>query len=245
MRRITYKKSFRDKMLERVFVQNDSASVENNIATALSDDMKRAQKSICVVFDRFFNDRFLPLFLDSNAPKYAIVPEISEGKYQRLIGKAVIHEVPDIKGNYCLIDDEILYLFDPESFVGVRVTESDIVHVVKNLFQKEFWVHTENEFIEKKLPMAEISFDIPPVYGNENILLDASFGDETPVQQLLENATIVAYPGKVAPSTTADMVVLRDLRKNQDYLKTVDDVSVVLCPQLPFSVLFDSGNWYV
>lgn len=244
MRRITYKKSFRDKMLERVFVQKASASIANNIETDLSNDMKRAQKSICVVFDRFFNDRFLPLFLDSDAPKYVIVPEISEEKYQRLIGKAVIHEVPDIKGNYCLIDDEILYLFDPESFVGVRVTEGDIVRVVKNLFQNEFWVHTENEFIEKKLPMAEISFDIPPVYGNDNILLDVSFGDETPVQQLLKNAKMAAFTGKMDSATSTDVVILKDIQQNQGFLKTIDGGSVLLCPQLPFSVLHDGKDWY-
>jgi hypothetical protein len=127
----------------------------------------------------------------------------------------------------------------------MEITDQDIISTVKQLFQKEFWIHTESEFIEKKLPMAEISFDIPPVYGSEKVLIDESFGETTSIHNLLENVDVAAFTNKVAPTTKANTVILKDAKSNLDYLKTVDDTTVLLCPQMPFSVLRDRESWYV
>ena len=245
MRTITYKKSFLDDTLKRVFVKNAESNDDNNITASMANDIEQATKSICVVFDHFLNYRFLQLLLGSTVPKYLIVPQIDEGKYARLSGQAVVHEVPNIKGNYCLIDDKSLYFFDPITFVGVKITDRDIISIVKQLFQKEFWVYTESEFIEKKLPMAEISFDLPPVYGSDKVLIDESFGETTPIYRLLENVETAAFPKKVDPTTKAHTVILKDTKWNLDYLKTVEDATVLLCPQLPFSVLRDKNNLYI
>jgi hypothetical protein len=245
MRTITYKKSFLDDTLKRVFVKNAESNDDNNITASMANDIEQATKSICVVFDHFLNDRFLQLLLGSTVPKYLIVPQIDEEKYARLSGQAVVHEVPNIKGNYCLIDDKSLYFFDPITFVGVKITDRDIISIVKQLFQKEFWVYTESEFIEKKLPMAEITFDLPPVYGSDKVLIDESFGETTPIYRLLENVETSAFPEKVDPTTKANTVILKDTKWNLDYLKTVDDATVLLCPQLPFSVLRDKNNLYI
>ena len=82
MRTITYKKSFLDDTLKRVFVKNAESNDDNNITASMSNDIERATKSICVVFDHFLNDRFLQLLLGSTVPKYLIVPQIDEEKYK-------------------------------------------------------------------------------------------------------------------------------------------------------------------
>ena len=70
MRTITYEKPFLDHTLKRVFVRSEDFNVDNNVKDSMTNDIERATKSICVVFDNFLRqlkDRLVTSLLKMGA----------------------------------------------------------------------------------------------------------------------------------------------------------------------------------
>jgi hypothetical protein len=241
MRSIRLKKQYNDVNLSNIFelVKNDVAATLNlNIHAFVSD----ARETVCVALGDGMNDSLAQTLSSVKSRVYTLVPHIDESKYVKLRGKAIVREVPNIKGNYCLIDDKVLLLFD-KAMNGVVVKSQDAISTVKKIFEREFWENATEEFIESKRPCAEITFDIPPIYSTDDVILDDGFGETTAVKQLINNADATAYTGKI-PANSNDNIILNNIRDNSDYLKTSSNENIYYYPVLPFCCVVSSGNTY-
>ena len=241
MRSIRLKKQYNDVNLSNIFelVKNDVAATLNlNIHAFVSD----ARETVCIALGDGMNDSLAQTLSSVKSRVYTLVPHIDESKYAKLRGKAIVREVPNIKGNYCLIDDKVLLLFD-KAMNGVVVKSQDAISTVKKIFEREFWENATEEFIESKSPCAERTFDIPPIYSTDDVILDDGFGEITAVKQLINNADATAYTGKI-PANSNDNIILNNIRDNSDYLKTSSNENIYYYPVLPFCCVVSSGNTY-
>ena len=201
------------------------------------------KETVCIVLEDGMNDDLAKkLSATKEARVYVLVPHIDESKYSKLRGKAIVREVPNIKGNYCIIDSEALLLFD-KSMKGIAVKSQDAISTVKKIFEREFWENAKEEFIETKRPCAERTFDVPPVYGSDDVIIDDGFGNTTPLKQSIDNAEAVAYTGKVSAGANHD-IILNDIAANSGYLKAYSKENVYYYPQLPFCFFVSSGTAY-
>ena len=241
MRSVRLKKQYGDVTLNNVFelVKSETAaSLTLNINSFISD----ARETVCVALENGMNDSLAQTLSSVKSRVYVLVPNIDESKYSRLRGKAIVREVPNIKGNYCLIDDKVLLLFD-KSMNGVVVKSQDAISTVKKIFEREFWENATEEFIEAKRPCAERTFDVPPIYSTDDVILDDGFGETTAVKQLINNADATAYTGKI-PANSNDNIILNNIRDNSDYLKTSSSENIYYYPVLPFCCVVSSSNTY-
>ena len=106
MRSVRLKKQYGDVTLNNVFelVKNESpTSLALNINAFISD----ARETVCVALGDGMNDSLAQTLSSVKSRVYTLVPQIDESKYAKLRGKAIVREVPKIKGNYCLIDDKV------------------------------------------------------------------------------------------------------------------------------------------
>ena len=240
-RSITLKKQYGDDNLHNVFepVKAKSVSTKFNIEEFLS----KAKETVCIVLESGMNDELAKrLSAIKEARIYVLVPGIDDSKYAKLSGKAIVREVPNIKGNYCVIDDEALLLFD-KALDGIASKSKDAISTVKKIFEREFWENATEEYIESKRPCAERTFDIPPIYNSNDVIIDDGFEETTDVKKLIDNAETVAYTGKAATATSSN-IILNDIAANSDYLKTACGNNICYYPKLPFCFLEHSGDTY-
>ena len=240
-RSITLKKQYGDDNLHNVFelVKTKSGSTKFNIEEFLS----KAKETVCIVLESGMNDELAKkLSAIKEARIYVLVPRIDENKYAKLRGKAIVREVPNIKGNYCVIDDKVLLLFD-KAMNGIVVESQDSISTVKKIFEREFWENATEEFIEAKRPCADRTFDVPPIYNSNDVVIDDGFGETTPLKQMIDQAKTVAYTGKVATGANHN-IVLNKIKANSDCLKNSSKENIYYYPQLPFCFLEHSGDTY-
>ena len=242
MKSIKLKKHYGDVALNNVLVPEtteDGASLKLDFAVQLST----ATKTLCLVMDGGVSDEIAKALdrVRGSVRIYALVPKIDEQRLARLKGKAIIREVPGIKGNYCIIDDGRLLVFNGE-LCGAVIESSNAAEAVKAIFKREFWELAREEFIERKLPCAEHTFDIPVPYGNGEVIVDYSSDGETPLARLIREADISGYTGKI-PTDARGEVYFRDVKLNSDYLKRANG-GVYMYPSLPFGLLVKDGERY-
>ena len=197
---ITLKKQYGDDNLHNVFelVTTKPVSTKFNIEESLS----KAKETVCIVLESGMNDDLAKKLSGiKEARIYVLVPYIDESKYAKLRGKAIVREVPNIKGNYCLIDNKVLLLFD-KAMNGVVVKSQDAISTVKKIFEREFWENATEEFIESKRPCANRTFDVPPIYNSNDVIIDEGFEETTDVKKLIDNAKTVAYTKKILKRNT-------------------------------------------
>ncbi len=239
---IKLKKTYNDVVLKNIFVKKEkhnTLSVADGFRSAIS----QAKEKICIVLEKGLLDEITKMLNYSQARKYILVPTIEESKLSRISGNMIVREVDSIKGNYAIIDEKELYIFDNMLF-GVNITNAKAVKTLHQLFLKEFWINGQAEFISKKVNFAEITFDVPPIYGNDDFLLDESFEDKTEIQKLIDNAVTVGCVGK-AFSSYAGSIILKDAKLNKNYLETTTNEDIYLAPDMPLSIVNSENGNYV
>ncbi len=242
MRSIILRKNYSDEIINNIFVPVKSKS---GVSLKLDIDgyISSATKTVCLVLESGMHDSLAKTLSNIKARVYALVPKIDENKYIKLKGKAIIREVPRIRGNYCIIDNKVLLFFD-NSLEGVVITSEPVISTVKKIFEKEFWENSTEEFIEKKAPCAEITFDVPPIYGDEaNVIIDDGFEAETPLKKLFNEAKTVAYNKKIAANAKHN-IIISNISANSAYLKTATNESICFFPKLPFCFIEARGSAY-
>lgn len=241
MKVLKFIKSFKDVIVDNVFVLNGNESVAN-IKDSLYTAVKAADNTVCFVLENGMNDDIAQMLYDIKARKYIIVPKIEETKYQKLKNQVIAREIDNIKGSYAIIDSQKLFFFD-EKFNGYIIDDKKASAVVQQLFLKEFWEKGEMEFIEAKQPCAEVTFDVPPVYGNESTLIDESFDGKTEVESLIDRAKTFAFTDK-AESRGSEIIIKR-AEVNLDFLKMASNENILLAKDLPCSLVWDGNNTYI
>ena len=98
-------------------------------------------------------------------------------------------------------------------------------------------------YIESKRPCANRTFDVPPIYNSNDVIIDEGFEETTDVKKLIDNAKTVAYTKKILKATSSD-IILNDIVANSNYLKASSDDNIYYYPKLPFCFVISSGDTY-
>lgn len=235
-------KNYKDDSINNVFVKNDdgtSLSIKEDLSNAVSS----AKEKICIVLESGMTNEIAQMLISSEARKYVVVPNIEEEKYKPLKGSVIAREVKNIKGNYAVIDEKIIFFFD-KVLNGYKITNDKAVKTLQHLFLEEFCVNGTIEYIESKTASAPVSFSIPPVYGNGEFLLDRSFESETEVAKLICRAKTAAYTGK-AEAKSCSSVYLKNISQNTQFIQSASKCEIYYAPDLPCSVAEDGGKDYI
>lgn len=235
-------KTYNDVALNNIFVKTAGGNF-TDVADKLRSAVSCAAEKICIVLEKGLSDEIAQMLTDCQARKYIIVPTIEESKFAKISENMIVREVDNIKGNYAIIDEKELFLFD-NTLLGTVITSPKAVETIRQLFLKEFWENGQAEYIKEKGKCAEITFDIPPIYGNDEFLLDESFEGRTEIQKLLDNAKAVGCIGK-AFSSHVESLIIKDAKSNKNYLETATDENIYLVPELPFSTVNDGYDNYI
>lgn len=241
MRTLKFKKSFKDTPVDNVFVLHNDGPI-GNIEGILRTAVQGAQDKVCFVLENGMNNTIAQMLYGIQSRRYVIVPKIEEDKYKSLKGEIIAREVDNIKGNYAIVDARRIFFFD-EQFNGYIVANDKVAEVIQQLFLKEFWENGEMEFIEDKRLCAEVTFDVPPIYGNDIVMIDKSFDGETEVESLINGAKKLAFTQKAFMQGNEIIIKKADL--NSDLLKNVSNENIFLAKDLPCSIVFDGSNTYI
>ncbi len=241
MKTLKLKKSFKDVLMRNVFVAESNGKLTNT-ESALREAFTCAKEKVCIVLENGMTNVIAQMLCEVKARKYVIVPKIEEASYQKLKNEIIAREVDGIKGNYAIVDGKKLFFFD-EKFNGYIVKDDKTVEIIQQIFLKEFWENGQEEFIDRKRPCAEVTFDVPPIYGNDSVLLDEAFGDATDVEKLISRAKVIAYTKKA--NIDVGKVIIKNAQVNADSLKRTANENILLAKDLPCSLAFDGMDTYI
>lgn len=241
MKTLKFTKSFQDIIVDNVFVVSEKGT-DLNVEDSLRMSALEAKDTVCFVLEKGMNDFIAQTLYDIKCRKYIIVPKIEEEKYQKLKDRVIAREVDNIKGNYAIIDSQKLFFFD-EKFNGYVIDDKKTSAVLQRLFLKEFWENGAMEFIEDKRICAEVTFDVPPLYSSETVLIDESFAEDTEVETLISQAKTIAFTQKAEACASKILIKRADI--NTDFLKTTSNENIFLAKDLPCSLVSDGNNTYI
>lgn len=229
-----------------LFIENKVIGLSQIKAIVLAA-VSNANVKVCAVLELGITDLLMQILLSNAiARKYIVVPQIKEDKYKQIAGKAIIREVPTVKGNYLIVDENQLFMFDSQ-LNGMSVADTKAVSVVQQIFMHEFWgAEAKFEYIDKKELSAEKTFDIPPVYGNDVVLIDFSQSDNTKVDELLAMGnTAIGFTDKVHEMQISSSIVLKNIALNKTFLERTNNNEIVYAPSLPLSFIQRGKEFFV
>lgn len=241
MKTLKLKKSFKDVLMYSVFVAESNGKL-NNTEPPMREAFTDAKEKVCIVLENGMTDVIARMLSEVRARKYVIVPKIEEVSYQKLKNEIIAREVDGIKGNYAIVDGKTLFFFDGK-FNGYIVEDDKAVEIIQQIFLKEFWENGQEEFIDRKRPCAEVTFDVPPIYGNGSVLLDETFDEATDVEKLINGAKVLAYMKKA--DLDRGKVIIKNAQLNSEFLKKTANENILLAKDLPCSLAFNGTDTYI
>ncbi len=229
--------------IQNVFVPQESRGAKSD-GLDFDAGVQSAKHTVCLVLEDGIGDNVARALagVKKEVRIYILVRKIDTAKLSKLGGRAIVREVPHVRGSYCIVDDSKVLFFN-KSLGGAVIDSADAVKVVKAIFKREFWEFATEEYIEKKRPCAEHTFDIPHIYGNSEVIIDDSFDAETPLATLIDEASVTAYTGKIDSSASGD-IIISNINSNADLLRNKRGSGVYLYPDLPFCFLVRDGQTY-
>ncbi|MBR1722111.1 MAG: hypothetical protein IJ727_06475 [Treponema sp.] len=249
-------KDFGDKTLEKVFVKDSEQVV--SVQLSLSEGIKTAlskSKSVCVVAESALSDQLLLLLASARKSSgvriYIITKNIQPATFEMLKNNCIVREVSGICGNYLICDCETAFFFDSQ-LQGYAVCEEATVSRLHDMFVYEFWNNATKEFVSEAKPVAERTFDVAPVLGNESLVIDRSAQENHPYEELLHEAEAFAVQSNVTDflknSVGKDAVLYLDKRaceSSKDWILKTDGRKIVCTESSVLPLCKSGGNWYI
>lgn len=236
---ISILKSYADELVSNVFVKESSGTIQGE--EYLKSIFEKAESKICIVCESNMNSHLLSLLLNVKARKYLIVGQIEESKYKTISQSLVAREVPNISGNYLIVDGKTLVFFDKDLNI-LPISDASVAKKIESIFIKEFWDNATFEFISNKQAAADTTFDIAPIYSDEKVLIDDAFDDK--FESIIRNPIVLGSSEKII-TTNAKVVVLKDLHMNQEFLMNSPQQQIYFAPQLPADFIKAGDDWFV
>lgn len=251
----TIKTDFCDKKLENVFIKQSTEQASQKIS--LQKTLASAKGFVCVVAENAFSDELMKALVEVRNDKgiriYALVSALEEPSFERLKNNCIIRSVPNINGNYIICDRTAAFFFDAD-LQGYAVQNIETVGKLHDTFIYEFWNNAEHEFVAKKNKVLEQTFDVSPVQGNNQMIINRSALSEKPYDSLLQKATDFVIDNQeniseLIKSQSIQRIYLdkKSCEKNRDYLLTEKDFNgeIIYSDDCRIPLCKSDGKWYV
>ena len=249
-------KDFGDKTLEKVFVKEDKKNLVQ--LSQLQKEMNVAfsnAKSVCLVAESALSDSLLSMLASERRNRglhiYIITKNLQPSALEVLRSNCIVREVPGISGNYLICDSDSAFFFD-SNLQGYALHEKESVSKLHDLFVYEFWNNATKEFINETKPVAEQTFDVAPVLGNSNLVIDRSAQEKHPYEELLAHAEVFAATGGISEylknSASKDVLLYLDKKaceENKDWLLKCSERKIIYTDNAILPLCKSSGQWYI
>ena len=254
-RTFSIKRDFGNKTLHKVFVKEPDTANEINLS--LIDKIKSALENcqkVCVVVENAFSSELMNILSETREKTglriYGIVKNLQAAPFERIKNNCIIREVPSISGNYLICDTARAFFFD-ENLNGYSVKGSETIKKLHDIFIYEFWNNAKREFVSEIKPVAEQTFDVAPVDGNETVLIDRSALEKKPYQNCLQNAECYAAQKNLSDwiknKANQKSFIYIDktiLENSKDWIKNSGrKIKYAENPQIPLCHF--NGAWYI
>ena len=120
------------------------------------------------------------------------------------------------------------------------------------MFVYEFWNNATKEFVSEVKPVAERTFDVAPVLGNESLVIDRSAQENHPYTELLHEAEAFAVQSNVSDflknSVDKNAVLYLDkdaCETSKEWLLKTDGRKIVCTESSVLPLCKSGGNWYI
>ncbi len=237
---IIIRKDFSNVELRNIFIKVQDGS--NSVKDELSSLISNANEKVCYVCEDRANSEVLAMFNNSPARKYIVTSKIEEAKHSSIKDTLIAREVADIKGHYVIIDNTAVVFID-DNLNGVVVKGNEKVEKVLSIFIKEFWDNAKFEYIQEKKPAAETTFDIPPIYSENGVIVDEAFGDV--ISNLLNNSGVYSYFSKIDSKFSNAQLIIKSIKDNKAFLETTNNEKILYVPSLTTSAISVAEKQYI
>ncbi len=255
----TITKDFSDKQLEKVFVHEQDAgegimetpSLREEIGSALGQ-----AETVCLVAETALSDELMNRLYEARQKSglriYVLTKDLQQ-KVRALEGlkdNCIVREVPHISGNYLLCDRTMAFFFD-EKMNGYVVKNEETVQKLHDLFIYNFWKEATKEFIREVTDVAEQTFDVAPVNGDENVMIDRSALESPPYRKCLENAdsfvTLGNFPHQLKNTKSSSTLYLdkEAWESAKDGLLKEQERPIILADGLSIPMYKSKEAWYI
>ena len=208
----TIEKDFGDKTLQKVFVKESESSDDSVL---LYDTMVLEAKQseiICIVAEDIPTSKLMQLLCEIRQKKgvrlYIITSRLISHSFDFLKDNCIVREVADISGNYLICDKSAAFFYNSD-LKGYAVKNSETVSKLHDIFIYEFWNKAEREFIGETKSVAEKTFDVMPVIGNDRVHIN---------DKIINEATDF-----VAQDRVNDLIVSKNLYLNKKAIESLRD----------------------
>ena len=252
----TITKDFGNKTLNKVFVKEEDAPQTTNTSLfKISSALNRCE-TVCVVAETAFSQELMKLLYktrqESGIRIYGIVKNLQPSAFEQLKNNCIIREVLSISGNYLICGETLAFFFD-ENLEGYSVTNHETVKKLHDIFIYEFWNNAKREFVSGIKPVAEQTFDVAPVEGNETVLIYRSALETKPYQNCLENAECYAaqknltdwIKNKANENSFTTYIDKTILKNSKDWLSKISGGKIKYAEGPDIPLCRYNGAWYI
>ena len=206
-------KDFSHKKLEKVFVLEQKSdeytskdvcprelcSLEHKIINTLGQS-----QVVYLVAETALSEKLIKILYTSRKESgiriYIITKDLQNKEIAlgMLKNNCIIREVPHISGNFLLCDTGKAFFFD-DKLHGYSVENQSKVQKLRDLFIYAFWYNSTKELVDSITDRAEQTFDVAPVMGNEDILIDCSALENRPYPDCLDKSNTFVLSKNYSP----------------------------------------------
>lgn len=161
----------------------------------------------------------------SDARIYILISNIEENELKPISGKAIIREVSDLHQNMIICDGLRTIIFN-EDYEGFK-TEKNSAYL-QHLFNRWFWQKSNFEYINKKEPVKDTTFDDEIITSNEDIILGSN------VSTLISNSEKIISTGQYSNRFSSKIQIVgkplsKEPQSNNTQLSYAPDVPLSFC----------------
>ena len=187
---------------------------------------------VCIQLTRKLDNFLIECIRNSVARVYLISSNIDEKELNPLTGRVIAREVPNLHYNMVICDGSQVIVFN-DDYEGFETKQSS--EIMQQLFNRWFWQNSDFEYLDKKRPVHDTTFDDVQIVGNENVILGSDIS--TLISRSEEVITSASYSDRLS----SKIQVVKNPLSNGLQSK---EASLFYAPDMPLSFCISSGKMF-
>lgn len=225
-----------------------------NISHLLYHDIANA-KTVYLCLEKGFSTELDTMLKDNkggNFQAYILVKNIQPYVWDNCPykDKLVIREIPDLLGNYIIIENDIecsFYIFD-RNFNGYKCDDTSALLEMKQTFISEFWNHSQKEYVLGVGNAADKTFDVPLLKSGKTLIVNDGVEEKSTLEKELIAVTglfVETNPEKYINSNLKEIYLKKIPEKDvlEAYLQ--NGICVFYCPTVDIHFCKKGETYFV